>query len=393
MLFQAATSPLASRRESGLSSPSESIRGARNDAAVPLRSYSALSLYAGAGGLDLGFITAGFEIAWAIDSDEQAVATYRENLGDHIVCGELPDTTPPADLTPDIVIGGPPCQGFSVIGRMDPSDERSRHVFGLLDVVARYQPRAFVLENVKALAVSPRWSTTRNALRTRAEQLGYQVEILVLNAADYGVPQGRERMFMIGMRETRPVRPTPSTKGRPVTVRKALASLPRYGEPGNDGVCAAKVVPATKPVMRPSAHKGSLLFNGSGRPLDLDATAKTIPASMGGNATPIIDQDELEHGAAPWVVNYHARLVSGKRPLKKAPARMRRITVQEAAVLQSFPTWFRFTGPQVAQFRQIGNAVPPILAEHVASAVRDTLRAVDAQTSSEVISDGALALV
>src|SRR5215218_1546398 len=354
-----------------------SIRDDRHDAAVPPPSYSALSLYAGAGGLDLGFLEAGFEIVWAIDSDEQAVATYRANLGAHIACGELPGTAPPAELTPDVVIGGPPCQGFSVIGRMDPSDERSRHIFGFLDVVERHEPRAFVLENVKALAVSPRWATTRDALRRRAESLGYEVEVYVLNAADYGVPQGRERMFMVGMAETRPVCPPPSTRGHPVTVREALAALPRYGEPGNDGICTAKVIPAVKPVMRPTAHKGSLLFNGSGRPLDLNSTAKTIPASMGGNATPIIDQDELEHGAAPWVVEYHARLLKGGKPLKKAPARMRRITVQEAAALQSFPRSFRFTGPQVAQFRQIGNAVPPRLAEHVAGTVRDTLRAVD----------------
>jgi DNA (cytosine-5)-methyltransferase 1 len=391
MTVSATASP-AFRRDRALTSPAESIRSHRHDAVVPPQSYSALSLYAGAGGLDLGFLTAGFEIGWAIDSDEQAVATYQANLGDHIVCGTLPETAPPSHLSPDVVIGGPPCQGFSVIGRMDPSDERSRHVFGFLDVVEQHKPRAFVLENVKALAVSPRWATTRDALRRRAEQLGYQVEIFILNAADYGVPQGRERMFMVGMSETRPVCPPPSTRGRPVTVREALASLPPYGKPGNDGITSARVVPASKPVMRPTAHKGSLLFNGSGRPLDLNATAKTIPASMGGNATPIIDQDELEHGAAPWVVEYHARLLAGKKPLKKAPARMRRITVQEAAALQSFPPWFHFTGRQVAQFRQIGNAVPPALAEHVAAAVRDTLRAIDEQAPPQARTDSVLAL-
>lgn len=127
--------------------------------------------------------------------------------------------------------------------------------------------------------------------------------------------------------------------------------------------------------MRPTADKGGLLFNGSGRPLCLDGAAKTLPASMGGNATPIVDQDELAHGASPWVVEYHARLAAGEPPL--STGRMRRITVEEAAALQTFPQGMTFKGPQVAQYRQIGNAVPPNLAFHVALAVRAVLESVD----------------
>jgi DNA (cytosine-5)-methyltransferase 1 len=121
--------------------------------------------------------------------------------------------------------------------------------------------------------------------------------------------------------------------------------------------------------MRPSAHRGSLLFNGSGRVLDLDAPAKTLPASMGGNATPIIDQAELTDGAEPWVIGYHAHLAAGGKPYTEVPARMRRLTVEEAAALQTFPAWWKWRGPQGARFKQIGNAVPPNLAEHVARAV------------------------
>jgi len=129
--------------------------------------------------------------------------------------------------------------------------------------------------------------------------------------------------------------------------------------------------------MRPTAHKGSLLFNGSGRPLQLDGPAKTLPASMGGNATPIIDQEELEHGASPWVVEYHRHLQNGGKPATKSPKRMRRITVQEAAALQTFPTGWTFAGPQVAQYRQIGNAVPPNLAREVAKVVHGVLHRAD----------------
>lgn len=341
-------------------------------AAMPRTVYSAISLYCGAGGLDLGFERVGVDIRWAIDSDRFAVETYNANLAPRAVHGDVLEVDPPALIRPDIVIGGPPCQGFSVIGRMDPEDPRSRHVEHFLDVVARSTPRAFVMENVKALAVNTRWAPLRERLVSRAEALGYRCTLLVLDAQRFRVPQARERMFLVGLRDTI-LQPPRSSSRRAPTVGETLRALPAFGEPGNDGVCAARVVPARVPVMRPSAYRGSLMFNGSGRPLQLDGVAKTLPASMGGNATPIVDQEELALDAEPWVVEYHDRLVRGGRPLKRAPRRMRRITIQEAAALQTFPPGWTFAGPQVAQYRQIGNAVPPRLAYAVARSVRAAL--------------------
>jgi DNA (cytosine-5)-methyltransferase 1 len=339
--------------------------------------YSAVSLYSGAGGLDLGFVRAGFDVQWAIDSDAFAVETYNANLEPRAVCGDVLRVSPPSGLRPDVVFGGPPCQGFSVIGRMDPGDPRSLHVEHFLDVVEDLEPRAFVMENVKALAASPRWAEVRHRLMRRTAAMGYKRELFILNATDYGVPQTRERMFLVGLGHEVPKPPAPTTKGRPPTVGEALSSLPSFGESGNDGICAARVVPARVPVMRPTAYKGSLLFNGSGRPLQLDGPAKTLPASMGGNATPIVDQEELEQGEDPWVVWYHRRLRDGGRPLRRAPKRMRRITVQEAAAIQTFPLGWEFRGPQVAQFRQVGNAVPPSLAAAVARSVSAALLRAD----------------
>jgi DNA (cytosine-5)-methyltransferase 1 len=339
--------------------------------------HSAISLYCGAGGLDLGFSRAGFKVLWAIDNNQHAVETYNASLEPNAVCGDVLKIEPPLDANPDIVIGGPPCQGFSVIGRMDPGDPRSQHVEHFLDIVEMLMPRAFVMENVKALAVSPRWESIRKRLLARTKRLAYNPSLFVLNAQDYGVPQARERMFLIGLLEAIPLRPIPTTAGCPLTVREALAKLPRPGEPGNHEACSAKIVPARSPVMRPTPFRGSLLFNGSGRPLLLDAPAKTLPASMGGNATPIIDQDELDYGARPWVEQYHQRLQDGGKPLRRAPSRLRRITVQEAAALQTFPPYWRFSGPRLAQYRQIGNAVPPNLAEVVARSVREALLAID----------------
>lgn len=341
-------------------------------------SYSAISLYCGAGGLDLGFTRhARFDVRWAIDNDPFAIETYNAHLAPHAVCGDVLEVSAPESIRPDVVIGGPPCQGFSVIGRMDPSDARSRHVDHFLDVVEQLRPRAFVMENVKALGASPRWEHIRRRLLDRATHLQYQHSLFVLNAQDYGVAQARQRMFLIGLLDSVPQLPAPTSAERPLTVRSVLAGLPAFGTPGNDASCAAQVVPARRPIMRPGAYSGSLLFNGSGRPLQLDGPAKTLPASMGGNATPIIDQDELDHGAEPWVVGYHRRLQQGGRPLRRAPKHLRRITVQEAAALQTFPLEWRFSGPRVAQYRQIGNAVPPNLAEAVAASVYDALMRAD----------------
>jgi DNA (cytosine-5)-methyltransferase 1 len=324
-----------------------------------------LSVYSGAGGLDLGFAEAGFEIGWANERDPDACQTYEHNIGRHLAKGDLLSMQIPSGQF-DVVVGGPPCQGWSRIGRMDPDDPRSEHVHRFLDVVQAVAPSAFVMENVASLAEGSRWQEARKGLLDRAEiELGFRVKMIVLDAADFGVPQVRRRMFFVGIRYANPVRPR-RTHTTPGTVRATFARLPAYGEAGNDTRCRARVVPARKPVMRPSAYMGGLLFNGSGRPLDLDAPARTLPASMGGNATPIIDQLELATGANPWVVDYHRRLVNGGRPLRRAPVRMRRITVEEAAALQSFPQSFRFFGTAASQYRQIGNAVPPALARAVA---------------------------
>lgn len=356
------------------------------------QTYSAISLYCGAGGLDLGFSRADrFDVRWAIDCDPLAVETYNAHLPPHAVCGDVLAVDPPVGIRPDIVIGGPPCQGFSVIGRMDPDDARSLHVDHFFDVVERLRPRAFVMENVKALGASPRWEHIRRRLLDRARNLGYHRRLFVLNAQDYGVAQARERMFLIGLQDSIPQPPLKTTEHCRPTVRGVLADLPAFGEPGNDEACAARVVPARKPVMRPTAFRGSLLFNGSGRPLQLDGPAKTLPASMGGNATPIIDQDELDHGAEPWVVAYHRRLQEGGDPLRRAPKRLRRITVQEAAALQTFPPGWQFRGPRVAQYRQIGNAVPPNLAEAVAISVYDALLQAD-DDAQLVDTSGAMAV-
>lgn len=347
------------------------------------------SLYSGAGGLDLGFVEAGFVPVFAIDADPAAAATYSASYkrimdrlphlrGQEHSCVAACVEEHLDDLRSglgDLVIGGPPCQGFSVAGKMDPADPRSQHVWRFFDAVERVAPQAFVMENVKALAANRRWAGLLEALRARAGRLGYETHTLVLDSSHYGVPQARERMFLIGLRfglHFEP--PQPTTEQDPPTLRDVLTSLPRWGTPGNDSLCAAKVTPARFPVMRRSPFAG-MLFNGAGRPMRLDAPAPTLPASMGGNRTPIVDQDHLDGAEDCWVTHYHAHLAHGGEPVMSVPDRLRRITIQEAAAIQGFPDDMEWRGTQSAIYRQIGNAVPPRLGHAVAGAIREALTA------------------
>jgi DNA (cytosine-5)-methyltransferase 1 len=338
--------------------------------------------------MDIGFALAGFRPVWVNELDQHASATSEmafKRLMDErphlsgggwvVKTGDLLDVMPeelPVSGAADLVIGGPPCQGFSVAGKMDPNDQRSRHVFHFMDMVERVAPRAFVMENVKALYENRRWSAVRERLSTRAEELGYRTILVLCNASHYGAPQARERMLLIGSKDSDPVSPRPTSLDAPPTLRHALAQLPRVGQPGNDSLCRAKVTPAKAPVMRRSPFAG-MMFNGAGRPMELDSPAPTLPASMGGNKTPIVDQEQIDADADPWILGYHARLWRGGTPLKAVPKRMRRITVEEAAAIQTFPLGMEWCGPQSTQYRQIGNAVPPRMALAAAEAIKQAL--------------------
>ena len=349
------------------------------------------SVYSGAGGLDIGFVEAGFAPVFSIDINRSAVDTYEASLKrlrdrhphlqvyDHeCLCGDIDaHMTNLEAVSADVVIGGPPCQGFSFAGKMDPLDPRSLHVWRFLDAVEAVGPWCFVMENVKALATNCRWTQVLSDLRERAAALGYTTHVSILNASHYGVPQARERMFLVGTPPGVPFTPpVPTTAEEPPSLREALSTLPQWGTPGNDMLCTAKITPAKRPVMRRSPYAG-MLFNGSGRPMRLDRPAPTLPASMGGNRTPIIDQACLEGLDDCWVVRYHSRLEAGGEPQSDLPERLRRLTVQEAAAIQGFPADMEWRGTQTSMYRQIGNAVPPALSKAVALALKAALDAAE----------------
>jgi len=331
--------------------------------------------------MDVGFENAGVKIVFANELLKEAADTYKAN---HPACTMLnKDIYKSFDEIAkykgiDLVFGGPPCQGFSVAGKMSPDDNRSKLTFTFLDVVEMLQPKAFVMENVKALGILGKWEPIRRKYFERVNAMGYTCVPFILNATEYGVSQKRERVFFIGiwgnsdlffeynMKEL-----IERQKSIAPSIRNLLQPLGRAGSISNPKTCTAKITFATNPIMRKSPYAG-MYFNGQGRPINVDGYANTLPASMGGNKTPIVDEEYLfGETESDWVVEYHQGLQNGKiKPIfKEAPSRLRRITIKEAAKIQTFPDNYIFCGNKGRIYTQIGNAVPCKLAEAVALAV------------------------
>lgn len=156
-----------------------------------LPNLTAVSLFSGAGGMDVGFVDSGFRILFANDIDPFACETYERNHNAPIVEGPIEECLDQLPNDPDIdsVFGGPPCQGFSVAGKMDPGDPRSKLVWSYFDVLEKVRPKVFVCENVKALGALERWKDVRREMQRRATEAGYSSAIVILNAANFGVPQ------------------------------------------------------------------------------------------------------------------------------------------------------------------------------------------------------------
>lgn len=329
-----------------------------------VRKPKAINLFAGAGGLSMGLHMAGWEIIAAVERDDTTASTYEHNFpGTAVIRADTRTLDFEQFRGIDLVAGGPPCQPFSVAGkqlsRADPRDM----VPEFIRAVREARPQAFVMENVPGL-VTARHRHYMGWVVDQFEALGYSVYVDVLDSASYGVPQHRKRVFLVGL----PIgaifafpEPThgPGTPHPYVAAREALADAPT-DEPNR-----ARVFYAKKPVLRPSPWAGMLL-NGKGRPMNLDEPAPTIPASAGGNRTHIVDPGGV-------LLEYHRHLMAGGRPRSGEVEGVRRLTIRESARLQSFPDSFAFVGPRTARYRQVGNAVPSLLAKAVGEAVYDAL--------------------
>ena len=303
------------------------------------KKISVVSLFSGCGGMDLGF-SGGFEflgkyyqktpfdVVWANDINNAACRTYKKNIGQHIVEGDIWKAMEEMPTDADVVIGGFPCQDISINGKGAGVDgKRSGLYRAMVEVVSKIRPKVFVAENVKGLLMKHNEKSLKQILYD-FRGLGYDVTYQLYNAADYGVPQTRERVFIVG---TRPdvknfVPPTP-IDDKPITSQEAIGDL--------ESVELNADINHIWSLANKSSDQGN-------RKLKADRPGYTIRAECHGN------------------IQFHYSLP-------------RRISMREAARFQSFPDTFIFDAKLRETERQVGNAVPPVLAWHMANAVLDVL--------------------
>ena len=356
-----------------------------------------IDLFAGAGGLTLGFTrlqrpdgAQAFAPVWANDFDAAAVATYNANFGGDCVCGDIVDLLEDQDFdlpAADVVVGGPPCQGFSLLNKNREADPRKQLWRPYMEVVRRSDARAFVMENVRQILSSSEYTE----IVEEAEGMGFTVASAVLCAADFGVPQERYRAFIIGVkgRDPRlafpPLRTHYNPKSNPPTlfdyapdvqpwrtVRDAIADLPAPEGNGIRSIPEPLDLHFGRNPTPISVQRYQAVPEGGNR-FDLQANAPELtPACWIKKTSGGTDL----FGRLWWnrpSVTIRTEFFKPEKGRYLHPAQHRPITHREAARLQSFPDSFRFVGSKIEIARQIGNAVPPMLAERLGACVHTLL--------------------
>lgn len=290
-----------------------------------------ISLFSGAGGLDLGLIQAGNDIVWANDIDSDAVSTYKKNINDHIIQEDIQNVDIKEIPNAEVVVGGFPCQGFSMANmKRHIDDERNVLYKFFYNVISQKQPKFFIAENVKGILSLGKGAVVKQ-IKEDFENAGYIVEIHKVNMADYGVPQHRERVLFIGQRKDISAqmqfqfpKPTNSKDGKDglpiwISIKDAIDDLPPIGEldkdPNNYG-SAYRFIPRNFTAHRvtdPTKPSPTILARGNGK------------------------------GGVCAIPHYNGE---------------RRLSIRESATVQTFPRDFVFCGRMGSCYRQIGNAVP-----------------------------------
>jgi DNA (cytosine-5)-methyltransferase 1 len=347
--------------------------------------YKIIDLFSGAGGMSLGFVDprfcGGFSCVLAVDNDAAALATHHANFGGEVVCGNIEDWLEENPRIPkaDIVIGGPPCQGFSLLNKKRAGDHRRALWEPYLDVVERCGARLFIMENVTELYSSEELAQ----IRRRAQRMGFRTQATILNAADYGAPQTRKRTVVVGWREKQvaaPIFPPTQTHAAPTlnldlpawrTVREAIGDL-------------------DKPVGTEIGVRAPLNLH-FGRNPTAKSLARYRAVPPGGNRFDL--QRKARHlTPACWIrktsggtdlfgrlwwdrpsVTIRTEFFKPEKGRYLHPSEHRPITHREAARLMGFPDDFVFVGTKTEIARQIGNAVPPDLAGALAAIAKDAL--------------------
>ncbi len=311
-----------------------------------------VSLFSGAGGLDLGLIQAGHEIVWANDIDINAVETYRYNIGNHIILGDIKEISVAQIPYADVVVGGFPCQGFSQANRFRMLDDERNSLYQFFyKVIKAKQPRFFIAENVKGILSLGKGEAIKQII-SDFEKAGYITELHLINAADYGVPETRQRVIIIGQRKDlgknlifRFPAPTHSKNGENgltpwLSIKSAIDHFPDPDTPNS--------------VLNHdySRYKVEYRDYTAHRMTDPNKPSPTILARGNGG------------GGVCAIPHYNGK---------------RRLTVRESATVQTFPEDFRFFGSRGSCYRQIGNAVPVKFAR----ALGEELARIERETNNE----------
>ncbi|MEV0106233.1 DNA cytosine methyltransferase [Nocardia sp. NPDC050799] len=348
--------------------------------------FRVLDLFAGAGGLTAGLHQSDdrFATVRAVEMDLAAAATYRTTFGDLVYPGRIEDWLKDEEVPAvDVVVGGPPCQGFSTLGKQDADDTRNRMWLHYAQTVQRAQPRMFVLENVPQFLASPEFALFQRATRKGGRLADYTFETFVLNSADYGSPQARKRTVVIGRHRDLPASGAPpTTTTRQRTVRDAFAGVP------------AAVTERELPDQHvefagrsfPGAFKTSQLH--VTRKFEDRSLARFASIPRGGNRFDIPDEllspcwrrhttgsaDVM--GRLHWdrpSVTIRTEFFKPEKGRYLHPTENRAITHYEAALLQGFSEDHQWVGSKTAIARQIGNAVPIPLAAAIGRLIAGAL--------------------
>lgn len=301
-----------------------------------MREFTAISLFAGAGGLDMGFERAGFRTIWANDFESDACKTHENWSTAKVVCSDVAKVDAADIPDADIMLGGFPCQGFSLSGPRKIDDSRNVLYKHYVRIVKAKKPKMFVGENVKGLLTMGEGSIIEAIIEDFSD-CGYNVFYELLNAKDYGVPEDRERVIIVGFRKDLEIQKFdfPFPRNYRVTMREALKNIP---EPTPDEVCDAPY---------------SSRYMSRNRKRDWDDVSYTIPA--------MAKQVTLWPGSSDMVKIDKDHWEFGKNGVT------RRFSWREAAAIQTFPADLEFYGDLTSKYKQIGNAVPVKLAEIIAT--------------------------
>lgn len=308
------------------------------------KKYRVVSLFSGIGGLDLGFEYAGFNVIWANDFDKYAVETYKANVGNNIVCGDIVeelDNIPPHD----ILMGGFPCQPFSTLGSLKGfHDERGTLFFVIKEIIKKHYPKVVVLENVKNLKNHDNGKTFQRICH-ELDSLGYEVKHEIMNTYDFGIPQRRNRIYIVALKKDSfsdfNIK-YPKGKGCTVTAKDLL-----------DKDVDLKYFISNKMI-------GTILGEGTKgyivKPTIDTPIAKTLTATM--HKCHRASQD-----------NYHTDEYNWDKYKNESYSKIRRITPNEARILQGFPSDWKQVVSDTQAYKQFGNAVTVDVAYEIAKAL------------------------